>query len=69
MSPLSRWMRRELVSNADLADRIGEYSPDGVRKLRFGERGASIRVAARIHAITGGEIGPADLVPTARRAR
>ncbi|MCJ2033788.1 hypothetical protein [Methylobacterium sp. J-068] len=46
-----------------MAERIGDISVFGVRKLRFRQRGPSIRVAARIEEITGGMVRASDLEP------
>jgi hypothetical protein len=56
-------MRRELVSDEVMADRIGGVSAGAVRKLRFRERGPSVRVVARIEAVTAGEVRAVDLLP------
>ncbi|MEH3118861.1 MAG: hypothetical protein PGN25_15050 [Methylorubrum populi] len=61
-------MRRELVSDEEMAARIGGVSAGTVRKLRFRERGPSVRVTARIEAVTAGEVRAADLVPKAPAA-
>ena len=60
---LKHWMRSELLTDAELAERIGEISEFGVRKLRFRQRGPSIRVAARIEEISGGKVRAPDLEP------
>lgn len=60
---LKIWMRSEGLSDAEMADRIGGISAFGVRKLRFRQRGPSIRVAARIEAISSGLVRPVDLQP------
>lgn len=63
---LKDFMRREDLTEKDLAEKIGGISEFGVRKLRYRERGPSIRVALRIHEITGGLVGTADLQPLER---
>ena len=60
---LKEGMRRELVSDAEMASRIGAVSPGWVRKLRFREKAPSLRVAARIEAVTAGEVRAIDLIP------
>lgn len=64
---LKDWMRGEGISDADMAERIGGITSHGVRKLRFRERGPSIRVAARIEEISGGKVRSPDLQPVKRR--
>ncbi|KQO76450.1 hypothetical protein [Methylobacterium sp. Leaf88] len=60
---LKDWMRTAEIDDAVLAERIGDISIFGVRKLRFRQRGPSIRVAARIEEISGGMVRAADLEP------
>jgi hypothetical protein len=60
---LKDWMRTTETDDAGLAEQIGDISVFGVRKLRFRQRGPSIRVAARIEAISGGMVRAADLEP------
>lgn len=67
MMTLANWMRSEGVDDATLAQGIGDFSAEGVRKLRFRSRGPSARVAARIHEITGGKVQPPDMVPTKKQ--
>ena len=67
MVSLKDWMRRELLSDADVADRIGDISAEHVRKIRFGARGASGRVSAAIFTLSGGAVRPPDLVPSKRK--
>lgn len=57
------FMRAEGLTDAELADKIGGIGALGVRKLRFRSRGPSIRVAARIHEISGGKVTAPDLEP------
>ncbi|EHP90835.1 hypothetical protein [Methylorubrum extorquens] len=66
---LKDWMTREGLSDAEMAGRIGEISAEGVRKLRFRTRGPSIRVAARIEAVTAGAVRAVDLEPVTRPVR
>ncbi|AYO83679.1 hypothetical protein [Methylobacterium brachiatum] len=61
---LKDWMRVEGLSDAAMAERIGGISSFMVRKLRFRVRGPSVRVAARIDAITSGAVRAPDLLPT-----
>ncbi|MDH2311451.1 hypothetical protein [Methylobacterium brachiatum] len=61
---LKDWMRVEGLSDAAMAERIGGISSFMVRKLRFRVRGPSVRVAARIDAITAGAVRAPDLLPT-----
>jgi len=62
-------MRDEGLTDREMAERIGDISLFMVRKLRFRERGPSIRVAARIEALSGGKVRAPDLQPvTSRRA-
>lgn len=68
MASLKSWMRAELLSDEAMAERIGGVSARQVRAMRFGERGPSARVCARIFEITGGAVSPADLVPTHPRS-
>ncbi|MCC0806526.1 hypothetical protein FPV16_09890 [Methylobacterium sp. W2] len=60
---LSAWMRTVRLTNRELAEKIGGISADGVNKLRYRQRGPSIRVAARLFEITSGKVGMADLMP------
>ncbi|GJD73119.1 hypothetical protein [Methylobacterium goesingense] len=60
---LKDWMRTSEIDDAGLAERIGDISVFGVRKLRFRQRGPSIRVAARIEEISGGMVRAPDLEP------
>jgi hypothetical protein len=60
---LKDWMRVEGLSDTDMAERIGDISAFMVRKLRFRVRGPSVRVAARIDAITAGAVRAPDLLP------
>lgn len=60
------FMRAEGLSDAEMADKIGGIGALGVRKLRFRSRGPSIRVAARIHEISGGKVTAPDLEPKKR---
>lgn len=55
-------MRREDVSDAEMASRIGGVSAGWVRKLRFKDRTPSLRVAARIEVVTSGEVRSVDLL-------
>lgn len=64
---LKLWMQSEGLSDTEMAARIGDISPFTVRKLRFRERGPSIRVAARIEAISAGMVRPVDLQPAKPR--
>jgi len=64
---LKDWMRREALTDSEMAERIGSISLFGVRKLRFRQRGPSIRVAARIEEISGGMVRSADLEPVKPR--
>ncbi|KQT17714.1 hypothetical protein ASG40_16975 [Methylobacterium sp. Leaf399] len=64
---LKEWMRSEGFDDAAVAEKVG-LSRFGVRKLRFRERGPSIRVAARIEAISGGKVRSPDLEPVKRRS-
>ncbi len=59
---LSEWMRREGLSDADVAAAV-DLSEFTVRKLRFRDRGTSLRVAARIEALSGGQVRAHDLQP------
>ena len=65
---LKDWMRSEGVDDAALAERIGDLSKFTVRSLRFQQRTPSVRVAARIEAISAGKVRLADLLPAARGA-
>ena len=60
---LKDWLRTSEIDDAGLAERIGDISVFGVRKLRFRQRGPSIRVAARIEEISGGMVRASDLEP------
>lgn len=60
---LKDWMRDAEITDAGLAEQIGAISVFGVRKLRFRQRGPSIRVAARIEEISCGMVRVADLEP------
>lgn len=60
---LRDWMRVEGVSDAAMAERIGNISAEQVRKLRFRASGTTLRVAARIGVLTAGQVGLADLAP------
>lgn len=66
---LRDWMRVEGVSDAAMAERIGDISAEMVRKLRFRASGTSLRVAGRIDLITGGQVRAADLVPSKSPSR
>lgn len=59
---LSEWMRREGLSDADVAAAVG-LSAEAIRKLRFRARGTSLRVAARIEALSAGQVRAHDLQP------
>lgn len=63
MVSLKAWMRSELLTDAEMAERIGGISKFGVRKLRFRQRGPSIRVAARIEMVTAGQVRSVDMQP------
>jgi hypothetical protein len=66
---LKDFMRAEDLSDSEMAEKIGDISEFGVRKLRFRTRGPSVRVAARIEEVTGGKVRSVDLQPlTNRRA-
>ncbi|NEU13565.1 hypothetical protein G3T14_15705 [Methylobacterium sp. BTF04] len=65
---LKDWMRREALTDSEMAERIGDISVFGVRKLRFRARGPSIRVAARIEEISGGMVRASDMEPAKARA-
>lgn len=60
---LRDWMRVEGVDDAEMAERIGGISRFMVHKLRFRQRGPSIRVAVRIETISGGKVRSSDLQP------
>ncbi|MDO9428417.1 MAG: hypothetical protein Q7T93_16495 [Methylobacterium sp.] len=64
---LKAWMRDEGLTDREMADRIGDISLFMVRKLRFRERGPSIRVAARIEELSGGMVRAPDLEPLKSR--
>ena len=66
---LRDWMRLKLIDDATMAERIGDLSSFMVRKLRFRQRGPSIRAAARIDEITGGKVRSPDLRPVKTRAK
>lgn len=51
-----------------MAEKVGGISIFGIRKLRYRERGPSIRVAARIVELSSGEVTLADLRPLKVRA-
>ena len=65
---LKDWMRSEGVDDATLAERIGDLSKFTVRSLRFQRRTPSVRVAARIEAISAGKVRLSDLLPPGRAA-
>ncbi|WP_091974638.1 hypothetical protein [Methylobacterium gossipiicola] len=64
---LRDWMRAAEVDDAALAEKIGDLSAFTVRKLRYRERGPSIRVAARIEELSGGMVRAPDLQPVKSR--
>ncbi len=68
MVSLKEWMRREGVTDSEMAERIGGVSAEAVRKLRFRTRGPSIGLAARIEVVTSGEVRAVDLTPKASAA-
>lgn len=65
---LKDFMRAEGLTDAAMADLIGDIGALTVRKLRFRARGPSIRVAARIHEITGGRVTPPEMQPKRKSA-
>lgn len=66
---LRDWMRIEGVSDAAMAERIGDISAEMVRKLRFRASGTSLRVAGRIDCITAGKVRAVDLAPLRSSSR
>jgi hypothetical protein len=64
---LKAWMRDEGLTDREMADCIGDISLFMVRKLRFRERGPSVRVAARIEELSGGQVRARDLEPAKPR--
>lgn len=68
MLRLGDWMRKAGLSDDDVAAQAG-ISAEMVRKMRFGARGASVRVAACIDTLSGGQVRPAALVAAKSRPR
>lgn len=62
-------MRREGLSDAEMAGRIGGVSPSWVRKLRFRAKAPSLRVATRIGIVTAGAVPASELLPKDAPAR
>lgn len=57
---LHRWMKEAGVDDEAMAARVG-LSTGGIRKLKYGERGASLATAAKIEQITQGAVRALDL--------
>lgn len=54
------YMRSENIDDAAMAQRVGDITAFGIRKLKYGERGPSIEVAIRINKVTNGKVGLED---------
>ena len=56
------YMRAQNLDDAAMAQRVGEISEHGIKKLKYGERSPSIETAIRISGATGGSVGLSDWV-------
>lgn len=56
------YMRERKISEQAMAELVGGISRFGIRKLMYGERNASLRIAARIQEVTGGAVAAISLV-------
>lgn len=56
------YMRDHGLGDEAMASLVGGITSHGIRKLKYGERNASLGVATRIEAVTNGQVTPADLV-------
>ncbi len=56
------YMRDHSLSDEAMASLVGGITSHGIRKLKYGERNASLGVATRIETVTKGKVTPADLV-------
>ncbi|MCJ2080727.1 hypothetical protein [Methylobacterium sp. J-090] len=65
---LGSWMRMVGLSDREMAEKVGGMSVSGIRKLRYRQRGPSIRVAARIVELSAGKVTLADMQPIETRA-
>lgn len=65
---LLEYMRARKIDDDAMARLVGGITGHHVRKLKYGERGASLRVATRIEDLTGGLVRPSDLVLASDRA-
>lgn len=64
------YMRAEGIDDDAMAERVGDITAHGIRKLKYGERGPSIETAIRINAATDDRVGLRDWArePTAPEA-
>lgn len=60
------YMRQNKVDDEAMAALVGGITAHGIRKLKYGERNASLEVAMRIERATRGAVRPADLVKESR---
>ncbi len=59
---LINYMRTKKLTDAAMAALVGGIGEHGIKKLKYGERGASLPVAMRIEEVTEGAVTPRDLV-------
>ncbi|MEP9376173.1 hypothetical protein ABLE91_05625 [Aquabacter sp. CN5-332] len=60
------YMRDQKLDDEAMASLVGGITSHGIRKLKYGERNASLEVAMRIEGATGGLVRPSDLVKPSR---
>lgn len=56
------YMREHKLGDAAMADRVGDVTSHAIRKLKYGERTPSLRLAARIEEATDGHVRAVDWV-------
>lgn len=50
------YMRQHKLDDAAMAERVGDVTTHAIRKLKYGERTPSLRLAARIEDVTNGHV-------------
>lgn len=61
---LITYMQQRSIDDDEMARRVGGITAHGIKKLKYGERNPSGPVAARIEAVTGGEVRIGDMLRT-----
>lgn len=56
------YMRAHALDDVEMARRVGNVTEHGIRKVKYGQRNPSLRLAARIEIATGGAVRPSDLL-------